>query len=338
MQTIRLFQFIALFLVTISMGCNGSSSKNMSELENKKSSDPTVSLSNSNTWNSKSTTTSFLIRSKALLATRFKSLDEFKSRIRIEYDNDSAYSGESSSENSRVLLTYISNGQKVISELKSGISQGDILKVQDADYWDQSSFILRSPYSIRNRIDLGKIYMLARRRHHIFGEGDVAFYDLAEASVKNITTYNLAYQNAKDSSEKGYINTFNHVTAQAFVTTFFSEELADFMADVHERHHMPELTTGRFTEEQLNDSLNYPLDNYVDMINNEVGQEIGIQLRKKYNISSETRWTPELLTNFLNDLQSYYIWALEIGLKPFRPTDELVIRFSNKINAVLDGV
>ncbi len=52
--------------------------------------------------------------------------------------------------------------------------------------------------------------------------------------------------------------------------------MADYIADLHERHHLPELTTlGKFTSAQLNDFNNSPLDNYVDMINNEWGQELG---------------------------------------------------------------
>ena len=80
------------------------------------------------------------------------------------------------------------------------------------------------------------------------------------------------------------------------------------------------------------------IDNYVDIINNEWGQELGNVLKKKYNISSETYWTPILLANFLNDIQSYYSWAFHIGFKPFRAEDEMVIRFSDKINLVMNNV
>ena len=72
----------------------------------------------------------------------------------------------------------------------------------------------------------------------------------------------------EELSEKGYLNTFNHITAQAFMTSIFSERLADFIADVHELYNMPELITGDFTEQQLADFENGPVDNYVDMINN----------------------------------------------------------------------
>jgi len=78
-----------------------------------------------------------------------------------------------------------------------------------------------------------------------------------------------------------------------------------------------------------------PVDNYVDLINNEWGQKLGRQLKEKYNINRITYWTPELMTNYLNDLQDYYGWAFQIGFKPFRPEDEQVRKFSKKINYVL---
>ena len=113
----------------------------------------------------------------------------------------------------------------------------------------------------------------------------------------------------EELSEKGYLNTFNHITAQAFMTSIFSERLADFIADVHELYNMPELITGDFTEQQLADFENGPVDNYVDMINNEWGQELGKVLGKKYGIDRHTIWTPQLLRDYLNDIQLYHSWA-----------------------------
>ena len=163
------------------------------------------------------------------------------------------------------------------------------------------------------------------------------FFDLAEAAVERICTDQFAFQNRRDSSEKGYVNTFNHVTAQALITTFFSKNIADFMADVHEREYMPELTTGVFSDTMMADTVNNPLDNYVDMINNELGQQIGNYLKHKYQIHPDTRITPKLLADYLNDLNSFYSWSFGMGMRPFSEEDELLIRFSAKLNRVLDG-
>jgi hypothetical protein len=169
----------------------------------------------------------------------------------------------------------------------------------------------------------------------LFGDGDPAFFDLAKASVEHINTPDMAFKNKRDSTEKGYLNSFNHITAQAMITTCFSEELADFIADVHERNNCPELITGKFTEAQIKNLEDGPLDNYVDLVNNEWGQEIGKQLKQKYNINRETKWTPDLLANYMNELQSYYSWAFQLGFKPFKPEDEILIRFTSKLNIVM---
>lgn len=272
----------------------------------------------------------------ALLGTRFRSFEELKSVIQIEYVNDNADTDSTIYRNSRVCLKHCSNGREVISVLESGITQGDIANAKEGNFWDRLEIIFHSPYAVSNRKELESVFLLARVRPNLFGEGDVAFFNLAQTMVRNINTADIAFKNPKDSTEKGYLNTFNHMTAQAFITSCFSEELADFVGDTHERYHHPELILGKFSEQEINDLAEGPVDNYVDLINNEWGQEVGKQLGKKYSISRKTDWTPELMANYLNDLQDYYSWAFQIGFKPFRPVDEQVIKFSRKMNAVCD--
>lgn len=276
------------------------------------------------------------VRSKALLSTRFKNLDHLKTVVSIQYDKDYLKMDSMECIHSVVNLTYVSNGEKIIRTMRSGVSQSEILKLQKADFFTRTRFVLSNPATIRQRGELDNIYMLSRRRPAFFGPGDMSFYDLAEGSFRHINTPELAYQNARDSSEKGFINTFNHVTAQAIITSFFSEELADYIADLHERNNMPEITSGRFNIRQLKDSINSPEDNYIDIINNEIGQKIGFILKGKYKLNDKTVCTPDLLTAYLNDIQSYYMWALEIGMDKFRSNDEMIIRFSNKINVLLN--
>ena len=274
----------------------------------------------------------------ALLLTRFKSFEELKTVIQIEYFNGSSSSNHVVHGSPLVRLTHSSNGREVTSILTSGISELDMMRAKDGGFWDRVWLGLNSPYCVINRRDLLRVHLLARRIGMIFGEGDVAYYDLAETTLYNISDDDLAFMRSEDLSEKGYINTFNHITAQALMTSMFSERLADFIVDAHELRRMPELTTGKFTEDQLADLENGPVDNYVDIINNEWGQELGKLLGKKHNISRKTYWTPELLANYLNDIQSYYSWAFQIGFKSFRTADEVVIRFSNKINRVMEDV
>ncbi|MFK8007553.1 MAG: hypothetical protein AB8H03_14335 [Saprospiraceae bacterium] len=264
-----------------------------------------------------------------LLTTRFNSFEELKKEIEIEYSKDG---------NSWVRLRQVSNGQKIESELKEGVSETDILNARDGNFWDKVALGFKSPFFVINRKNLLGIYVLSRRKQIEFGEGDIAFYDVANTMFQNINEEDIVLTNQEDQSEKGFINTFNHVNAQAIMTTIFSEKLADFVADTHERRNMPELISGKFTEAQINDIKNGPVDNYVDIINNEWGQELGKLLKRKYKINQNTIWTPELLTNYLNDLQSFYSWSLQIGFKPFKTSDQLIKRFSHKINSILKSV
>lgn len=265
----------------------------------------------------------------ALVTTKFKSFEELKSILEIEYSKD---------RKSWVQLTQKNTTQKMQSILKSGVSESDFITARDGNFWNKISLGLRSPFFVANRKDLHRVFILSRRKQKQFGEGDIAFYDLAESMLHNINEIDFASMTAEDQSDKGYLNTFNHINAQAIMTTLFSEELADFVADTHERRNMPELITGKFTVEQLADIKNGPVDNYVDIINNEWGQELGKMLKWKYKIDRETIWTPELLANYLNDLQSYYSWNFQMGFKPFKAEDQLVTRFSFKIKSLMESL
>ncbi len=260
----------------------------------------------------------------ALLGSRFSSLEELKSVIQIEYGD------------SIVRVHHCSNGKEVTAELGRGTSQGDLVKVKfHGTFWNRLSLLLHCPYAVMNRKDFQNIFYLSRWCPEWFGEGDVAFFDIAKSAVENINTPELAFRNVRDTTEKGYLNSFNHITAQAFLTSCFSEEFADFIADSHERYRHPELITGIFSEKLVSDLEEGPVDNYVDLVNNEWGQELGKQLKEKYNINRETNWTPELLANYLNDLQSYYSWAFQIGFRPYKSEDEVVLLFSNKLDAIM---
>ena len=272
---------------------------------------------------------------QGLLASRFNSMDDLKSVINIEYFETGTAFDSIRHHHSKVRLTHCSKGRHVVSDLEPDIHQGDISEARNGDSWTRLGLLLRSPYAIRSRVDLQRIYLPARRRPDLFGESDPAFYDLALTAARNINTKDLAYKAPRDSSEKGYINSFNHIAAQAFITTCFSEGLADFVADIHERFAMPALLSGEFTDQQLQDLVNGPIDNYVDIINNEWGQELGKHLAAKYNIDRDTNWTPQLLADYINDLHHHYMWAFQIGIAPVTPEDAVVIHFAAKMNTVL---
>ena len=259
----------------------------------------------------------------ALLGTRFESFEELKVQVKIYYFDDDIKTIFCPQTRPMAFLVHEAGTQRVVSKLSSGITEKDIIRARDGGFWDKAYLAFHSPYFVWNRWDILRVFIFSRRRGQIFGVGDVAFYDLAEHMMKNIMIEDSLSLPAKDFSEKGFINTFNHVSSQAFMTTLFSEEMADFIADIHER---------------ATDIAFGALDNYVDIINNEWGQELGKQLQKKYQINRKTEWTPQLLANYLNDLQSYYSWSLQVGFHPFKPTDEVIIRFTYKLNRVMEKV
>lgn len=278
-----------------------------------------------------------LLGTGALLLSRFTSLEDFAKVVNIQYAGNLVSESGITESVPQVRLTYRSGGYEITSELKQGVSQTDFQKARNGNLWDRAVLVLNCPFVLMHSKDLKAIENLGRRRPPIFGKGDSAFYDLASSMVMHIIEDDRQLMTEADLSEKGYLNTFNHITAQAFMTSIFSEEIADFVADVHELYNMPELITGKFTSQELTDFENGPVDNYLDMINNEFGQELGKHLKEKYKISRKTIWSPALLSNYLNDIQSYHSWAFRIGFKPFRSQDELVIQFSWKINKVLEG-
>lgn len=277
----------------------------------------------------------------AMLSTQYRTLEELKKVINIEYFNVLHHLGENLDKKPLVRLTHTSHDREVTSILESHVSEYDFIQARDGNFWDKVGLAIKAPILVKHRNDLRRVYYLARRIRATFGVEDVAFYDFAQTMYCNISGDDLAVIPAKHLTEKGFINTFNHITGQAFMTSIFSEQLADFMADAHELYRLPALATGNFTQAQLDDLENGPIDNYVDLVNNEWGQELGKRLSETYHITHETHWTPELLADYLNDIQRYYSWAFQISFRPYRAEDEVVVTFSNKINRVmeeLDGV
>lgn len=275
----------------------------------------------------------------ALLSTHFSSLDDLEQMVDIRYAHDPQDTAQAW-RSYRVTLTCRSERGEIVSTLTNGISEDDFMAARRGNAFDKFMLGCRAPFALLHRGALLCIENLGRRRPWDFGKGDVAFYDLAEHMVMHIRPEYRLNIDSVDLTEKGYLNTFNHITAQAFMTSLYSEEVADFVADVHERHNLPALVTGRFTQAQLLDPAEGPVDNYVDMLNNEWGQELGVTLKEKYHVDDLTLWTPELLSAYLNDVQAYYSWTLHIGFMPFRPSDEVVIRFAAKMNRLLyeDGI
>lgn len=274
----------------------------------------------------------------ALLLSRFDSLSELFRVVEVGYGREFSPLFPPGYSKPYVKLTHRSGGRKVTGTLRMGVSEGDFANARDGGIQERLALLIRSPYAVLVRKDLQRVYALSRWRDNYYGEGDIAFFNLAETMTEHISGYDRQKLPKREFGEKGYINTFNHLVAQAFMTTLFSERLAEFVADAHERHHMPELITGNFSPAQINDIETGPTDNYLDMVNNEWGQEIGKALKAKYKITKGTTWTPALVRDYLNDIQKYCEHAFQIGFAPFSASEEVVIRFSMKIESVRKDV
>lgn len=272
---------------------------------------------------------------KALLASRFESMEALQKVIDIEYIDVDEHTDSTGDANSCVLLRHCSHNQQATSVLCSGITQKNITDAANGNFIARSQLVLQEPYAGRNRLNLYKVFNLGRRRPNVYGANDVAFYDLALASVEHIIPNATTFIHPQDSGEKGYLNTFNHITAQAFISCCFSESFADYIADVHERNNMQQLITGKFPPAIDKEDQLKPIDNYVDMINNEWGQALGLELKKSLDINAHTVWTPQLLCDFLNKIQLYYSRAFDFSMHPFKKEDELIQKFTLKINKVL---
>lgn len=275
----------------------------------------------------------FFPNASPLLASSFNDSRLFSERVAIQFDSiKDDKLGRAGDES--ITLSYNSNGDTIICTLSRGVSQNDIIKVRDGSITDKIIFSLEKPQVVSSRIDLNKIYKLARRRPTLFGEGDVAFYDLAEMMVKNMRKDSTDSQYSVHFSEYGYINTYNHVVAQALITIIYSDAIADSIACYHERIRSDELISP-LKHEELSQMH---IDNYVDIINNEIGQRLGLAISNFLLVNRHDEWNPQKLSKVLNLLQSYFSRHFHTSFEPFRPNQREIIRFTQKINIVNAGV
>lgn len=265
----------------------------------------------------------------ALLSSSFQSYEAFVKEVDIQYSQNE--------EDPKVTLIHKTNGQILRADLTEGYSDKEIMKAEHEGLWKKIKVIFKEPMVLYYKDDFMKIWSMVRKRQYLFGADDVALFNLAEAMVKNIYEHDQEKMSEKDLSEKGYLNTFNHINGQALMTSIFSENFADYVADLHERGNMPELITGKFSNKQLKDLEFGPVDNYIDIINNEWGQELGKTLQIKYEINRHTKWTNKLFCDYINDLQAYQSWAFQISFKPFKEEDVIVKKFVKKLNIIMSG-
>jgi len=177
----------------------------------------------------------------ALLSTRFQSLDELREVLDISYSSVSHHPYIVNDQTQVVRVYHRSAGSEVCSILKAGMSERELSYAQRNGFSSKLLIAVSSWKTLGSRHELSCIFDLAKKRKALYGESDVAFFHLAEEMACHIDAHDAARLPLGDFTEKGFLNTFNHRTAQANLTTPFSADFAIFVAELHERKTLPEL-------------------------------------------------------------------------------------------------
>ncbi len=212
-----------------------------------------------------------------LVATDYKTLEDLGQKIELRYYSDIAK------------MVYISNtfeGKTVTDKLSSSMSsQEDLKKARSANLFQKGVIGLTNPTAVYYRKTLEKIEKMSYKAKN---DQNLAFQSIAKSLL------------AKTSNPRGTLdNTYLHVAGQAFITTLFGEGVADFAGHLHETAHEA-LMTGIFISDR---DINAAIDNYSDLVNNQWGQEFGMEISEHLGIDSSTEWTNDLTANYLNALQ-----------------------------------
>ena len=87
---------------------------------------------------------------------------------------------------------------------------------------------------------------------------------------------------------KRYRNQYTHIFGQSVIAAMYGEDFAKFSGDIHERRKNSKKEVNIFKAKFAN---YMEKDAYVDLINNEYGRQLGIQIAKELGIEKEKAWT-----------------------------------------------
>src|SRR5690606_19424060 len=121
-----------------------------------------------------------------LLLTDFTSLEDLQEVIEIENLRGVPGIRPGIEVRPRVCVVQRTPECTLRSVLKTGVSQQDFVDARTGGFWSRVWLAIRSPFVVLHRRDLIRVEILARWKYHRFGEGDVAFYNLADAMLHNL--------------------------------------------------------------------------------------------------------------------------------------------------------
>lgn len=257
---------------------------------------------------------------KPLLATDYSSLEDLKKDINIEYNEDKSVDLElvSHPEINHKLTDGV--GDKEIKDLKNQASKASLL--------EKANIAFDHPQLAWYRNDLQAIETMSYRKKNI---AELGLYNIADAFRNDIESG----ASAKELGDKGLVNTFNHTFGQSVITMLFGENVADLAGDIHERD-QPALRTGEFKN---SGDITQAIDNYVDIMNNQIGQDLGADFKKKFAASLHFGFTPEASAELLNEGRDFFAksFNLKFGKEKYTAEDDLAKRFCIVLNEVKHG-
>jgi RHS repeat-associated protein len=243
-----------------------------------------------------------------LVASDFKTLDQLKKNLKLEYcydlvDDEKVY-------------------QVTVSQSFWGINHSNVLLENGGPKQSElRTFAGMVKYSANhpgNALVLNKVRNMSYKAEN---DQKHSFQDIATALKGNLKN------TVRDGSTVD--NTFLHVAGQSFITVLFGEGYADVAGDAHERDHKA-LMTGDMTGQKMN----LVIDNYADMINNEWGQRWGAAIAKDLGITKDTEWTDALTSKYMNALQDKITKGMGLKFKQtFKESDDFVKKTTEFINA-----
>jgi RHS repeat-associated protein len=207
--------------------------------------------------------------------------------------------------------------------LREGLTETEAKAVKDGSYLRKAWGGFLNPQAIQYKSELEELFAITKEKSKNLEKaitGTIAekmVTNLINDTEREVNSVNYKYQNA-----------FLHFTGQTLSSAIYGERISKFAADIHEREY-----AGVFSGEGEEGDL---VDAYIDLVNNEWGRQFGTVLAKRFDINSETVWTEQLTTDFLNSIQDYFTASYSaLTFKKFGTTEEskeLVRKITEDLN------
>lgn len=280
---------------------------------------------------------------KPLIANQYRSLDELKKAVDIQYTPggyETRFTGDTYTDvyiQAKVSVTDKSGkGTNELSEA-TVVQKEASDKLEKGSTWDKLMLALQYPDAAYFKGELEEIRKLAKATKDPKGKiingtaighmSDLMYEHLAMKDRPSGRTVMIGKD--KTTMKGATKNMMLHVFGQALLTTLYGRSVADLAGDIHERD-QPSLITGVISKAEERQAI----DNYADLVNNLYGQDIGERLQKELGATENTVWTPELTAKYLNAVQLEIEKEMKWTFKPFDAKTPEVVRFTDRLNEV----